>query len=144
MSDLPRADLAVARKALNAAGAGIARLPAGLAIPMTLTVTNGSLTGVVIKHEDVSLDLVISHPTAGVTVPADATMVTTSMIRSLGGDLVHAESVPPVARFAGSLPAVGSTGSTGSTGSGSSAGVTSTTAGATSTSATSTTATATA
>jgi len=95
LKDLPASDVRIARAELRAASSAVDRIPAGLAVPMIFSVTNGSLTNVVISHKGDSLSLAISHPAAGVTAPPAPTIVTESMLRSLlsgfgGGAFAHA------------------------------------------------------
>jgi hypothetical protein len=107
---LPSADMATARSVLNSGSSAINRIPAGLEIPMTLQVTNGSLTGVEITYKGDSVDLEISHPTVGVTTPPGALMITTSMIHSLLGDYGDCVPVAGVAGAAGGSSSCGSSG----------------------------------
>ena len=83
LEDVPSADEATFRSELNLLSALIGRIPAGLEIPMTLWVTNGSLSRLDIAYNGDSLDLAISHPAVGVAPPAGASMLTASVIRSL-------------------------------------------------------------
>lgn len=126
---VPSAEAGTASMGLNAASSAIDRIPAALELPITLSVTNGSLTGVDISYDGNSVNLAISHPAVGVTAPAGAEMITTSMIHSLLG---HYGLCPPVAAGSGAgsgspscmptlrLPGSSSTSSTSSTSSGSS------------------------
>jgi hypothetical protein len=86
LNDLPAADVATARSALRDVSGAVNRIPAGLEIPMTMWVTNGSLSRLDITYKGDSLDLAISHPTVGVTAPVGAVMVTRSIIHSLSDD----------------------------------------------------------
>jgi hypothetical protein len=95
---LPAAEVVPARSALSSASSAIDHIPAGLEIPITLTVSNGSLTGLAITYKGDSVDLAISHPTVGVTAPSGADMVTNSMLRSLLGDY---DVCPPAVASAG-------------------------------------------
>ncbi len=83
--DLPAQYLTVVSRELDAAPAAIDRIPAGLEIPMTLSVVNGSLTRLVILHKGDTIALSISHPTLGVSAPRSAVMVTGPMVRTLFG-----------------------------------------------------------
>jgi hypothetical protein len=95
---VPSAEAGTARMGLKAASSAIDRIPAALELPITLSVTHGSLTGVAITYHGNSVDLAISHPSVGVVAPAGAEMVTTSMIHSLLGDY---GLCPPVAAGSG-------------------------------------------
>jgi hypothetical protein len=86
LKEVPAADVGSVRSVLSDASSAINEIPAGLEIPMTMWVTNGSLSQLAITYEGNSLDLAISHPTVGVTVPPGALMLTTSIIHSLRGD----------------------------------------------------------
>jgi len=107
---LPSADTSAARVELNAASSAIGRIPAGLEIPVALWVTNGSLTRLDVSYKGDSVDLAISHPSVGVTAPAGAQMITTSMIRSLigGSGIASISSVPGIAGISGSSSNSGS------------------------------------
>jgi hypothetical protein len=85
---LPKADVPWYRSLLNSASSAIRRIPANLAIPMTMRVTNGSLSQLDIRYKGDSLDLAISHPSVGVAAPAGASMLTASILRSLFDDLL--------------------------------------------------------
>ncbi|MFZ0173613.1 MAG: hypothetical protein WAL04_18165, partial [Acidimicrobiales bacterium] len=61
-------------------------IPASLTIPMTMWVTNGSLSQLDISYKGNSLDMAISHPAAGVSAPSGAVMLTPVIITSLEND----------------------------------------------------------
>ncbi len=90
--DLPGADLRIARAELRAAASAVDRVPAGLEIPMILSVANGSLSNLVITHKGSSITLAISHPAVGLTAPLAPVMVTEPMIRSWLSGSVHSSS----------------------------------------------------
>lgn len=58
-------------------------IPAGLEIPLTMWVSNGSMTQLQVSFKGDSLDLAISHPSVGVTAPAGAVMATTGSVQAL-------------------------------------------------------------
>jgi hypothetical protein len=66
----------------------IGRIPASLELPITMTVTGGSLTAVAVSYKGDSLSLAISHPAVGVSAPTGATMITTAAIKSLINGLI--------------------------------------------------------
>jgi hypothetical protein len=123
LKDLPSSDAALARVGLKSLSSTVKAIPAGLEIPITLWVTNGSLSRVEVTYKGDSVNLAISHPAVGVTAPSGAAMVTISMLRSLLGNIGLSGS-SPLSGSAGASTATGSslggssiTGSTGSSGS---------------------------
>jgi hypothetical protein len=82
---VPTADARVARMELTAASAAVKRIPAGLAIPITMWVTGGSLTRLQVSYKGDSLNLGISHPALGVSAPQDAFMITPALYQSFFG-----------------------------------------------------------
>jgi hypothetical protein len=83
---VPQSEAPIVRSVLNSAGVAIDSIPAGLALPMTLWVEHGSLTGLDVTYKGYSVHFGISHPAAGVTAPPGAAMVTTSILHSLLDD----------------------------------------------------------
>jgi hypothetical protein len=108
LKDLPAADAASARSALSDVSSAVTRIPAGLAIPMNMWVTGGSLSRLDISYKGDSLDLAISHPTVGVTAPAGAVMVTKSIVHSLSDDFGVCSSVAGLAGGSASSGSVSS------------------------------------
>lgn len=89
---LPKADMQVVRSLLDSASSAVNKIPANLAIPMDMWVTNGSLTRLDITYKGDSLELAISHPIVGVSSPEGAQMLTTSIIKSLLDDFLGCSS----------------------------------------------------
>ena len=79
---LPAKDAGIARMELGAASAAVKRIPASLAIPITMWVTGGSLTRLQVSYKGNSLNLGISHPSVGVTAPQGAFMITPVLLQS--------------------------------------------------------------
>jgi hypothetical protein len=92
----------------------IATIPASLKLPITMWVTNGSLTELNVSYKGDSLDLAISHPSVGVTAPQGAAMITTDDINGLLND--YGICPPGASGWTGYAPASGLSGVTGSSG----------------------------
>jgi hypothetical protein len=86
LTDLPVADAPIAHVMVTSLSSAISKIPAGLEIPMTMWVANGSLDRLLITYKGDSLNLAISHPAEGVTVPSGAFMITAAMIKSFLSD----------------------------------------------------------
>ncbi len=112
---VPAADARVARMELTAASAAVKRIPAGLAIPITMWVTGGSLTRLQVSYKGDSLNLGISHPALGVTAPQDAFMISPALLQSfLGIPCASVSGLGPVGGSGGNGGSGGSVGSVGS------------------------------
>ncbi len=81
--DLPTAEAATAARELGAIESSVHEIPAGLEIPMTMWVTNGSLSRLQVSYEGYSANLDFSHPAVGVTAPQGAFMISAATIKSL-------------------------------------------------------------
>jgi hypothetical protein len=83
----------------------IMRIPASTEIPMTMWVTNGSLSQLDISYQGNALDMAISHPANGVAAPAGAVMVTSANVEALESDyhICSAAQAQPIGNNGGAL-----------------------------------------
>ena len=87
-------DIPSIKSTLPSLAAAVNRIPATIEIPMTMWVTNGSLSQLDVTYHGTSVDMAISHPTDGVAAPQGAVMLTTATVNSLEKDYRVCTSVP--------------------------------------------------
>lgn len=92
VKDLPTTEGAAVARELGTIESSVNQIPSSLEIPMTMWVTDGSLSRLQVSYEGYAVNLAFSHPTVGVTAPKGASMISAATLKTLFDDMLGCAS----------------------------------------------------